>query len=268
MHFRTQKRFISPHPIIWAELPTLPKSSEICRRNGLLLLVDNAHGAALVLSEQQHPMTLGADLCCDSAHKTLPVFTGGAFLHLSDGFSADALKDKMALFGSTSPSYLIMLSIELCMEWLKEEGKAAYLQTARQIKCLKEQCRSKKIPIIDGPSDPFRLSLSTGAAGYPMTGQELIFVPIKLNRNTSAAGTRCSWRRLLTHRPTGNAWIRQSLNWICSRFLPSRLHMILPRSFSLRERPHFPFPNRSLSNPQTAELPLKLPFPVPLECRL
>ena len=153
-------------PDYLGRIADIAQISEICRRNGLLLLVDNAHGAALVLSEQQHPMTLGADLCCDSAHKTLPVFTGGAFLHLSDGFSADALKDKMALFGSTSPSYLIMLSIELCMEWLKEEGKAAYLQTTRQIKCLKEQCRSKKIPIIDGPSDPFRLSLSTGAAGY------------------------------------------------------------------------------------------------------
>ncbi len=140
--------------------------AEICRRSGLLLLVDNAHGAALVLSEQQHPMALGADLCCDSAHKTLPVFTGGAFLHLSKDFSADTLKEKMALFGSTSPSYLIMLSIELCIEWLKKEGKEAYRRTAKQIQLLKEQCRNKKIPIIDGPSDPFRLSVATGVVGY------------------------------------------------------------------------------------------------------
>lgn len=140
--------------------------AEICRRNGLLLLVDNAHGAALTLSEQQHPMALGADLCCDSAHKTLPVFTGGAFLHLSKDFSAGAMKDKMALFGSTSPSYLIMLSVELGMEWLKKEGKEAYSRTAKQIQLLKEQCRNRNIPTIDGLSDPFRLSIATGAVGY------------------------------------------------------------------------------------------------------
>lgn len=140
--------------------------AEICRRNGILFLVDNAHGAALVMSEHQHPMALGANLCCDSAHKTLPVFTGGAFLHLSERFSAEAIKEKMSLFGSTSPSYLIMLSIELCMDWLEKEGKAAYAQTARQIRHLKEQCRNRSIPIIDGRCEPFRLSVATGAIGY------------------------------------------------------------------------------------------------------
>ena len=52
--------------------------------HGTLLLVDNAHGAYLhFLEKPLHPMDLGADLCCDSAHKTLPVLTGGAYLHLS-----------------------------------------------------------------------------------------------------------------------------------------------------------------------------------------
>ncbi|MFR5853540.1 MAG: hypothetical protein ACLUE8_03985 [Lachnospiraceae bacterium] len=46
-------------------------------------LVDNAHGAYLRFLEPScHPLDLGADLCCDSAHKTLPVLTGGAYLHL------------------------------------------------------------------------------------------------------------------------------------------------------------------------------------------
>ena len=58
----------------------------VCRRYGALLLVDNAHGAYLrFLAPSRHPMDLGADLCCDSAHKTLPVLTGGAYLHISGG---------------------------------------------------------------------------------------------------------------------------------------------------------------------------------------
>ncbi len=139
--------------------------AEICHRHGLLLLVDNAHGAALTLSDR-HPMALGADLCCDSAHKTLPVFTGGAFLHLSPPFSASLIKDKMSLFGSTSPSYLIMLSIELCMDWLEREGKPAYDRTAACIEQLKALCRSRQLPFIDQNADPFRLSLATGSVGY------------------------------------------------------------------------------------------------------
>ena len=57
--------------------------SVVCHRHGVPLLVDNAHGAYLkFLPRDIHPLTLGADLCCDSAHKTLPVLTGGAYLHI------------------------------------------------------------------------------------------------------------------------------------------------------------------------------------------
>ena len=56
--------------------------AEVCHKNGVLLAVDNAHGAYLkFLPQTQHPMDLGSDLCCDSAHKTLPVLTGGAYLN-------------------------------------------------------------------------------------------------------------------------------------------------------------------------------------------
>ena len=66
----------------------------VCRRHGTLLLVDNAHGAYLrFLSTSQHPMDLGADLCCDSAHKTLPVLTGGAYLHI-----AHHLQEELEMF--------------------------------------------------------------------------------------------------------------------------------------------------------------------------
>ena len=86
--------------------------AEVCHRHGTLLLVDNAHGAYLrFLEPSRHPMDLGADLCCDSAHKTLPVLTGGAYLHCTATFR-DWAKNALALFGSTSPSYLILQSLD------------------------------------------------------------------------------------------------------------------------------------------------------------
>ena len=85
----------------------------VCHRHGVLLLVDNAHGAYLrFLPNSRYPMDLGADLCCDSAHKTLPVLTGGAYLHIRDEELAKDAKDALALFGSTSPSYLILQSLD------------------------------------------------------------------------------------------------------------------------------------------------------------
>ena len=57
--------------------------AKVCEHHGVLLLVDNAHGAYLkFLMEDIHPMTLGADMCADSAHKTLPCLTGGSYLHI------------------------------------------------------------------------------------------------------------------------------------------------------------------------------------------
>lgn len=134
--------------------------AEICHMQGLLLVVDNAHGAALKLHDpDRHPMTLGADLCCDSAHKTLPVLTGGAFLHYSSRFDAEQIKAAMALFGSTSPSYLILRSVGLCMDWLERNGAAAYRETAAQISRLKEYCASKEICVPGGACEPLRLSV-------------------------------------------------------------------------------------------------------------
>lgn len=83
---------------------------------GVPLLVDNAHGAYLhFLTSPVHPLDLGADMCCDSAHKTLPSLTGCAYLHISKKaasvYAARARK-ALSLFGSTSPSWLFLESLD------------------------------------------------------------------------------------------------------------------------------------------------------------
>ena len=114
--------------------------SQVCHRHNVLLLVDNAHGAYLrFLKPSLHPMDLGADLCCDSAHKTLPVLTGGAYLHISHNAPqqlAEQARTALSLFGSTSPSYLILQSLDLCNVYLETYAQklADFLPHVQELK--------------------------------------------------------------------------------------------------------------------------------------
>ena len=98
--------------------------AEVCHRHGILLIVDNAHGAYLhFLENSEHPIDLGADICCDSAHKTLPVLTGGAYLHISKTAPrvlCERADSAMALFASTSPSYLILQSLDMANKYISD----------------------------------------------------------------------------------------------------------------------------------------------------
>lgn len=147
--------------------------SRVCRKYGCLLLVDNAHGAYLnFLEESLHPMALGADLCCDSAHKTLPVLTGGAYLHVgkaAPGLFAEAAESAMALFASTSPSYLILQSLDQANAYLangfREKLKDAVQAWGRVKDSLKEAGW-----VLTG-QEPLKLTILPKSHGY--TGEEL-----------------------------------------------------------------------------------------------
>lgn len=137
--------------------------AELCHARGVPLLVDDAHGAYLkFLPEPLHPMELGADLCCDSAHKTLPALTGAAYLHVGQAadprFARDA-KRALALFGSTSPSYLILQSLDRVNLELSSEFPARLAHCRARVDALKATLRARGFDIL--PSDPMKLTLHT-----------------------------------------------------------------------------------------------------------
>ncbi len=146
--------------------------SRVCRKHGVLLAVDNAHGAYLKFLEKScHPIDLGADLCCDSAHKTLPVITGGAYLHVSEkllDFSSREIKNALALFGSTSPSYLILQSLDACNSYLEK-----YKQKLNDFLPLlaKTKASLKEKGFCFYGDEPMKLTFSAKDYGY--TGTEL-----------------------------------------------------------------------------------------------
>ncbi len=160
-------------PDYLGNIADIPAVAEVCKRHGVLLLVDNAHGAYLkFLPESRHPIDLGADLCCDSAHKTLPVLTGGAYLHISpekSDFFSPKVKDALLLFGSTSPSYLILQSLDRANAYLDgvyAERLAAFILKAN---ALKSRLCGHGFELVG--SEPLKLTVAPKAYGYE--GSEL-----------------------------------------------------------------------------------------------
>jgi arginine/lysine/ornithine decarboxylase len=147
--------------------------SRVCKKYGILLLVDNAHGAYLhFLETPLHPIDLGADMCCDSAHKTLPALTGAAYLHISHNAPAlfhERAKDGMALFGSTSPSFLILESLDLLNPYLDDGIRQDLTTFLPVVEDLKQSLTNKGYVLVG--SEPLKLTLATKSYGY--TGDEL-----------------------------------------------------------------------------------------------
>ena len=149
----------------------------VCHRYGVLLVVDNAHGAYLkFLQPSRHPMDLGADMCCDSAHKTFPVLTGGAYLHVSEEF-APQCKNALQLFGSTSPSYLIMESLDGANAYLANGYGEKLAVFAEKVQALKVRLAAQGYTLQG--DEPMKVTIAAKSYGY--TGEALAAVLEKEN---------------------------------------------------------------------------------------
>lgn len=142
--------------------------SKVCKKYGVLLLVDNAHGAYLkFLSPSMHPIDLGADMCCDSAHKTLSTLTGGAYLHLAKStpkYMVDKAKNALALFGSTSPSYLILQSLDKTNLYLSSNFNQKLGEFIIKVNELKDDLTKKGYTLIG--NEPLKITIDTKKYGY------------------------------------------------------------------------------------------------------
>ncbi len=142
--------------------------SLICKEKGIPLLVDNAHGAYLKFLEKSlHPLDMGADACCDSAHKTLSVLTGGAYLHISKNapvYFAESARQKIALFSSTSPSYLILQSLDLCNAYLDDEYKKELFECVDNVAKIKEKIIAQGFSVQMG--EPLKIVINAKKSGY------------------------------------------------------------------------------------------------------
>ena len=163
----------------------IPALAAVCRAQGVPLLVDNAHGAYLrFLPQNCHPIAQGAAMCCDSAHKTLPVVTGGAYLHLAHDAPVQdeaAVRGALALFGSTSPSYLILQSLDQCNAVLAGDYRARLAGCCAALEALRKALNETAaahgavLPLALPGNLPDRepLKLTLDAAALGCSGQAL-----------------------------------------------------------------------------------------------
>lgn len=161
------------NPDYLGNLLDIQSLASVCKKHNVLLAIDNAHGAYLrFLEPSLHPIDLGADLCCDSAHKTLPVLTEGAYLHLSDSLNQvwkNDVKHFMEYFSSTSPSYLIMASLDAANEVLDTTFRNSLSECIQRVDGLKNTLVQYGYTILSG--EPMKITISTKEFGY--TGNEI-----------------------------------------------------------------------------------------------
>jgi arginine decarboxylase len=111
--------------------------SSLCKKKGVLLIVDEAHGAHLIAPDflPVSALECGADIVVHSLHKTLPGLTQTGALHIAHDsqFSLDHVRALLSTVQSSSPSYQLMASIEQLVDFVSGEKGLARLQSVTEL---------------------------------------------------------------------------------------------------------------------------------------
>jgi arginine/lysine/ornithine decarboxylase len=104
-----------------------------CKKKGLKVLIDCAHGAHFGISTllPENPIRLGADMVVMSAHKTLPSLTQTAYLHIGERVNESMVDFYVSAFSSTSPSYIFMAAMDYARFYLDRYGKEGFENTIK-----------------------------------------------------------------------------------------------------------------------------------------
>lgn len=165
------KALLLTHPNYYGMAANLGPLIEEAHSYEVPVLVDEAHGAHFVLEAPfpQSSLACGADAVVQSAHKTLPAMTMGAFLHTNGPcLSRQRLEKNLQRLQSSSPSYPIMASLDLARNFLENLPKEELHIIGRDIKKVRHRLQQfPQLSVLAGPStayaalDPLKITVQT-----------------------------------------------------------------------------------------------------------
>lgn len=123
------KAVVITSPTYEGVVSDIPGIAAAVHARGKILIVDEAHGSHFGLSPHlpQGAIAGGADLVIHSLHKTLPAMTQTALLHVNgDRVDRGKLRRYLSMLQSSSPSYVLMASMDACIKFLKEQGQERF----------------------------------------------------------------------------------------------------------------------------------------------
>ena len=142
-------------PTYYGILSDISALAETVHRHGGTLVIDGAHGAHLPFLGIDHLSC--ADLAVVSAHKTLPALGQTALLLAGKRYAHHDLRRVGSIYGTSSPSYALMASLDLCRGWMEGQGAADYRRTANDVARLRTHLPTLTEAL--GPLDPTRLTV-------------------------------------------------------------------------------------------------------------
>lgn len=135
--------------------------ARVCRERGVLLMVDEAHGAHLDLWDvfAGGAVKAGADLVVQSLHKTLPALTQTAVLHrCSSRVDENELRRRLQMFQSSSPSYLLMAAMDRCVGQMERDGREILRRWQENVRLLRKELSSlQAITLLEPTREMFSL---------------------------------------------------------------------------------------------------------------
>lgn len=152
--------------------------ADAAHARGMLFFCDEAHGAHWNWFEDiPNAGACGADLFVQSAHKTLPALTAGAWLHAAAGIDNERLRGILRMVQTSSPSFISMMALDDARAWMDEHGALACMRLKAAMEAFAE--KAEALGYEYGPcafpygfsGDPLRLVLRAPQGGYALSQQ-------------------------------------------------------------------------------------------------
>jgi len=168
------KAILVTYPTYYGKTYDIEKICEYAHEKNMAVIVDEAHGSHLGLSEKLPKTALeqGADIVIQSTHKTLPSFTQSSMVHTQGNrVDKDKLGTILSMIESSSPSYILMSSLELAVDIYETKGKELMEDLLLNIDKFRENIAHNEFIDVYNDDDKTKLFISSKKLG--ITGYEL-----------------------------------------------------------------------------------------------